>query len=174
MVDLLSLSCVIAAIILLIALSAIDLKHLILPDELNFALGITGIAFHLLTAYRFLELQHMLIGAAIGGGLLYTIRFFANKYYGRDTLGLGDVKLMIAAGLWLGIEGTLQATTVGAFAGLLHGLVYASYVSLKNKTAFSIRNLSIPAGPGFAAGIIFAGYIMFAAFAQEIIHDILS
>lgn len=174
MFDFLILSCLIAAIILLIALSVIDLKHWILPDELNFALGVTGVAFHLLTAYRFLALQEMALGAALGAGMLYIIRFFSNRHYGRDTLGLGDVKLMGAAGIWLGIEGVLQAVTVGALAGLIHGLVYATILSIKNKTAFTIRNLSIPAGPGFAVGIIVIGYMMYALFAQETFHALFS
>ena len=116
----------------------------------------------------------MLLGAALGAGLLYVIRFFANRHYGRDTLGLGDVKLLGAAGLWLGLEGTLQAITLGAFAGLIHGIVYAFYISRKNKTAFSISQLMIPAGPGFAVGIFLAGYFLFADYFKEAVHALAS
>ncbi len=172
--DILALICIIAAILLLAVLSAIDLKHLILPDELNAALGVCGIAFHVLTAYWYCDIQDMLLGAAIGGGMLYGIRFFANRHYGRDTLGLGDVKLLIAAGLWLGPEGVTQAITLGAAAGLVHGLVYAITLSHKNKTKFSISNLSIPAGPGFAVGIVIAGVMMYHAFVIEVLHEILA
>ncbi len=170
--DIFALLCIFAAIILLLALSLIDLKHLILPDELNAALGVCGIAFHILTAYWYCNFQDMILGAALGGGLLYTIRFFANRYYGRDTLGLGDVKLLAAAGLWLGPEGVLQSITLGAGAGLVHGLVYAGYISLKNKTKFSISNLTIPAGPGFAVGIIIAGYILYHDFVFEVLNEL--
>lgn len=174
MFEILALLCLIAAPALLLALSIIDLKHWILPDELNFALGVAGIAFHLLTAYRFLELQHMLMGAALGAGLLYIIRHFSNRHYGRDTLGLGDVKLLGAAGLWLGLEGTLEAITLGALAGLLHGIVYAVYIARKNKTAFTVSQLSIPAGPGFAVGILIAGGHLFAPYIKEALHALAS
>ena len=174
MFELFALLCLVAAPILLIALSIIDLKHWILPDELNLALGITGIAFHIFTAYRFLDIQDMLLGAALGAGLLYAIRFFANRHYDRDTLGLGDVKLLGAAGLWLGFEGTLQAITLGAFAGLIHGILYAFYISSKNKTPMTISNLSIPAGPGFAVGILIAGYLLFALYFKESLHALAS
>ena len=174
MFEYLPLICLIAAPCLLLALSIIDLKHWILPDELNLALALTGVAFHMLTAYKFLSIQDILIGAALGGGLLYVIRFFSNRHYGRDTLGLGDVKLLGAAGLWLGLEGTLQAITLGAFAGMVHGILYAFYIARKNKAAFSISQLSIPAGPGFAIGILIAGYILLADYFKDTVHALFS
>lgn len=170
MIEYLPLLCIVAAIGVLIALAIIDMRHWILPDELNLALGLCGIAFHLLTAYRFLEPMDMLLGAALGAGMLYVIRFFSNRHYGRDTLGLGDVKLMGAAGLWLGVEGTLQAITLGAMAGLVHGILYAAIIAFKNKTPFSIRQLMIPAGPGFITGILIIGVIMFGDYTMEIVH----
>lgn len=174
MFEILAVVCLVAAPLLLLALSIIDLKHWILPDELNLALGITGIAFHIFTAYEFLSIKDMLLGAALGAGLLYIIRYFSNRHYGRDTLGLGDVKLLGAAGFWLGLEGTLEAITLGAFAGLLHGIVYAIYIARKNKTRFSISELSIPAGPGFAVGILIAGCHLFAPYMKEAFHALVS
>ena len=174
MFDILTLLCILAAIGLLIALSAIDLKHWILPDELNFAFGVCGLLFHFSSGYIFMDIKQMLLGALIGAGLLYIIRFFANKHYGRDTLGLGDVKLLGAAGLWLGIDGVLQAVTLGALAGLIHGVLYAAYMYCKNKTPFSLSNLSIPAGPGFAVGIFAVGAYMFHPFITETIHALLA
>jgi prepilin signal peptidase PulO-like enzyme (type II secretory pathway) len=174
MFEYLPLLCLIAAPCILLALSIIDLKDWILPDELNLALALTGVAFHMLTAYRFMDIEYMMLGAAFGAGLLYIIRFFANRHYDRDTLGLGDVKLLGAAGLWLGLEGPLMAITLGAFAGLLHGIVYAFYIARKNKTAFTISQLSIPAGPGFAVGILISGYFLFADYLKETIHALVS
>lgn len=172
--EILALLCLIAAIILLTALSLIDLKYLILPDELNATLAACGIAFHVLMAYWYLDIADMALGAIVGAGFLYVIRYIANRHYGRDTLGLGDVKLMGAAGLWLGGEGVVQAITAGAMAGLVHGLVYAFLLSHKNKTKFTITNLSIPAGPGFAIGILAVGGRMYHSLVTEVLHDIFS
>ncbi len=172
MFETLSITCVAAAIGLLIALSIIDLKHWILPDKLNLSLALCGIAFHFFTTYKFLDLQNMILGAASGAGILYAIRFFANRYYGRDTLGLGDVKLLGAAGFWLGLDGILQAVTAGALAGLVHGLIYAAILSHKTKEPYSISGLSVPAGPGFAVGIVIAGYFMFASYIMETLREI--
>ncbi len=174
MFDTIAILCVVGAIGLLIALSVIDLRHWILPDELNFAFGVTGIAFHFATAYRFVDIQMMVAGAVVGAGLLYVIRYFSNRHYGRDTLGLGDVKLMGAAGLWLGLDGVLQAVTVGALAGLIHGILYAAFIAWRHKTKFSIAQLSIPAGPGFAVGILAIGAFMFHGFIKEMIDVFLA
>lgn len=172
MFEIIPLLCIISAILLLIALSIIDLKILILPDELNFALAVSGLLFHLCATQYFFGPSGMIIGALMGAGMLYVIRFFSNRHYGRDTLGLGDVKLMGAAGIWLGPDMILIATTLGAFAGLLHGLAYAFYISRKDKTPFRISELSIPAGPGFAVGIVLAGAYLFTPYVMETLHGL--
>lgn len=170
MTDIIALLCLLSAMGLLIALSIIDLKHWILPDELNLALAACGVVFHVVTAYAFSNIPDMLLGAGIGAGMLYAIRFFANRHYGRDTLGLGDVKLLGAAGLWLGFEATTQAITVGAAAGLVHGLIYAAWLAHSTKQKFNIRGLTIPAGPGFAVGIAAIGAYKFHSYVLEVFH----
>lgn len=174
MFDILAILSLLSAIGLLIALSAIDLKHWILPDKLNLALGIAGLVFHFSTGYAYVDIRDMLLGAAVGAGMLYVIRFFANRHYETDALGLGDVKLLGAAGLWLGMEGVLMAVTAGAAAGLVHGLGVAAHTAWKNKTKFTIRQLAIPAGPGFCIGIAVVGYMMFSSFVSAYLYDLFS
>ena len=174
MFDILTIACVLGAVGLLIALSAIDLKHWMLPEELIFAFGVLGVIFHFASGYMFFDIGTMLLGGAVGAGILYIIRYFSNRHYERDTLGLGDVKLLGAAGLWLGIDGVLQAVTLGALAGLVHGVIYAAYIHFRHKVPFTVSNLSIPAGPGFAVGILAVGVYMFHAFIAETIHALLS
>lgn len=174
MLEIIPLLCIFAAILLLAVLSIIDLKILILPDELNFLLGLSGLIFHFATSRTFMGYDDMAMGVAMGAGMLFVIRFFSNRHYGRDTLGLGDVKLLGAAGIWLGLEGTLMAVTAGAFAGLLHGLAYAGWISVRDKTPYNIHQLSIPAGPGFAVGIIISGYLIYGRYVQEQLHALFS
>ena len=97
----------------------------------------------------------------MGGGILYVIRMAGNAYYKQDTLGLGDVKLLAAAGLWLGMEGVVFALTAGAFAGLLHGIFVACYRAIKEKTKPNLNRLMIPAGPGFCIGIVASWLYLF-------------
>ena len=145
-----------AGVATLITLSIIDLRVWLLPNWLNLILGILGIAFHASTQFALLEPVQLLYGAAVGAGILISIRFFGNMYYKQDTLGLGDVKLLGAAGLWLGAEGVVIALTIGAFAGLFHGIGFALVRALKEKSKPNFHRLMFPAGPGFCAGILLA------------------
>jgi len=145
-----------AGIITITTLSIIDLRVWLLPDWLNLILGLLGIAFHVSIGFTILAPEQLIYGAMLGAGTLYTIRFFGNMYYKQDTLGLGDVKLLGAAGLWLGMEGVIIAMTIGAFAGLLHGIGVGITRAIKEKAKPNLSRLMIPAGPGFCVGILIA------------------
>lgn len=161
MLEVIALVCALSAILLLCTLSVIDLKHGLLPNELVLGLACTGLVFHICLMFHFLSLQDMAIGAFIGGGILYVIRELANRFYGEDTLGLGDVKLMAAGGVWLGPSGILIALTAGALAGFVHGLFVAISAMIKARVTSDLSRFSIPAGPGFAVGLIGAAFYEF-------------
>ncbi len=150
MVSTLVVCIVFISLFLLGILTVIDMKVRLLPNIYVLAFFICGLAFHFLLNFLFLTPLSALIGMIAGGGLLLSVRFAANKYYGQDTLGLGDVKLMGAAGVWLGLEGIFLAITIGAFAGLAHGIIHK--MMFERETA--LAHLSIPAGPGFIVGIL--------------------
>lgn len=159
-----------SALILLIALSWIDLKEGILPNVLVFLFLLTGVTFHLTTPSLYLDWADIGLGLLTGGGVLLFIRTGANWLYKDDTLGLGDVKLMGAAGVWLGVHFVLLALIMGAIAGLLHGLTCAIISRVKTKNWPDMKTLSIPAGPGFALGIVMAGVMLFTDFPADVIH----
>jgi leader peptidase (prepilin peptidase)/N-methyltransferase len=155
---------VLAIIITLVAfvwMSIIDLKIRILPDELNIAVGVCGLIFHYATSWQYISPMQAFVGALSGGGLLLAIRAAANRYYGMDTLGLGDVKLLTAVGFWLGPENTMLAISAGAFAGLFHGILYIAYGKFIEKKDIAFRGLTIPAGPGFVVGALIIGVWFF-------------
>ena len=154
MFNILALFFLISGFGLLILLSWIDLKTYLLPNKYVLPFAILGPAFHFFTYFYYLDVMQIILGGATGYAILYVIRAAGNHYYGQDSLGLGDVKLLGAGGLWLGVEGVLFAMTIGAFFGLLHGLVFAAYKKIKTKGPYTIARLTIPAGPGFALGII--------------------
>lgn len=162
--------CVVAALILLFVLSYIDLKEGLLPNELVLGLAATGLVFHLCTLFHYLSLEHMAIGAFIGGGILYVIRGAANLYYKDDTLGLGDVKLLCAGGLWLGTDHILLALTLGALVGFLHGMAVALYTFRNARVRMDLSRFSVPAGPGFAVGIVAIGAYMIRDFPAMLLN----
>ena len=169
MLDFFALLCLPLAITLLITLSVIDLKIKLLPNVYNAALAACGIVFHSLTSFAYAGPLDMLMGVVIGAGLLYGIRFVANWHYNQDTLGLGDVKLLAAAGVWLGADMILYALVLGALAGIAHALCVLIYDRIKTGKFHNLSTFSIPAGPGFAVGIFIGGLVMYAPFVQSLL-----
>lgn len=173
MIEPLILLTVIIALGLLLILTIIDFKHYLLPNIYVFPFAALGIVFHWLHDFSLLSIEQILIGGTLGYGILWIIRWGGNKYYQQDSLGLGDVKLLGAAGLWLGVDGVMIALTLGAMAGLLHGLIYAAILAVRNKSKFSITRLMIPAGPGFIVGIIIAFVWLFRTDMAVLVYDML-
>lgn len=161
MLELLSIFSYLLIFLLLIALAWRDAKEYILPDLLNATLAITFGAFHTSLDWHLLSPLSALGGALAGGGFLYVIRALALRFYHEDSLGLGDVKLMAAAGFGLGPQGIFMALTIGSAAGVLHGLSLAFYERLKNNHKIKIAEVNVPAGVGLAFGIMVTMYLQF-------------
>jgi len=153
-VDILAITCLFLALLALVWMGWIDLKLWILPNELVALLALTALLFHFATDWFFGGWMFFVLGAMMGGGALLAIRSLANKFYGFETLGLGDVKLLAAAGLWLGPENILMALSIGAFCGVGHAVV----IAITEKK--SLNRMMLPAGPGFIAGILITTIMM--------------
>lgn len=63
-----------------------------------------------------------LAGMAVGGGILLAIGWAGSKAFGREAMGFGDVKLLCAAGGFVGPGGVLVALVIASFAGAFFGL----------------------------------------------------
>ncbi|QQG36112.1 MAG: prepilin peptidase [Micavibrio aeruginosavorus] len=163
-----ALLCLVAATALLLALSIIDLRTRLLPNILVLPLALLGIIFHISTKWHYLDPALVLLGGITGYGILFTIRAIANYVYKQDALGLGDVKLLGAAGLWLGPQMVMLALSLGAFAGLVHGTGVALQIAWQEKKPPRFGGLKIPAGPGFAIGIILTAFYMFHDFSPRL------
>lgn len=144
------LACItlLSGLLTLVILTIIDFKVRLLPNIYVAIFAICGICFHAVTGFLILSPFYMAIGCFLGGGFLYAVRAFGNWYYKQETLGLGDVKLMAAAGLWLGPEYIITAITIGATLSVIQACIYAMIQQLP------LRRLEVPFGPGLIGGII--------------------
>lgn len=145
-----------AALALLAVLAVVDFRSRLLPNIYVAPFAILGVCFHALLDFTLIDPISMGLGALGGGGMLWLVRWGANAYYRTDTLGLGDVKLMAAGGIWLGLEHIFLAITIGAFFGVIHGIIVAWHTK-----SWDLRTLSIPAGPGFILGLLCVGGFKF-------------
>jgi len=121
-------------------LSVIDLREFRLPDSGTLPLILAGLG---LGAWRVggLPADHI-IGALVGYGLFAMIGAVCYRATGRDALGLGDAKLLAAAGAWLGWS---ALPTVVLFAAVT-GLVFAALRAGSTE--------AIPFGPALGLSIV--------------------
>lgn len=137
---------------ILIALAWRDLKDYLLPDILTTSLMLVYLSFHIATDWLYLTPLNALVGAALGGGMLFAIRALASRFYEEDALGLGDVKLMAAAGFGLGHPDILLALMIGAAGGLLQGLYLAYAICREKGETPPLGEINVPAGLGLTFG----------------------
>ena len=104
----------------LLTVSAIDLDHGIIPDEIS----IPGIAIGLIFAgfWPYLSLWDSLVGILAGGGFLYLVGFFYGAATKREGIGGGDIKLMAMIGAFLGWKGSLFTIFAGSLIASLTGV----------------------------------------------------
>ncbi len=107
----------------LITLSAIDIRHRILPDLIVIPLVGLGLIFAWLDNPTILA-DH-LIGASLGFVAFAAIAFLYRVLRNRDGLGLGDAKLLAAGGAWLGWEALPGIVLGAAITALIFALASA-------------------------------------------------
>jgi leader peptidase (prepilin peptidase)/N-methyltransferase len=105
----------------LLALAAIDMRSLLLPDALTLPLVAVGLACAAAAVPDRVEAD--LIGAAAGALAFAAVRTAYRRLRGRDGLGLGDVKLLAALGAWVGWDGLPSVVLLGAAAAIAGVLV---------------------------------------------------
>lgn len=126
----------------LLAAAVIDARHLLLPDALILPLIPAGIMLHAWVAPdRWLD--HVW-GAAVGFLLFAAIAGSYRWLRAREGLGLGDAKLLAAAGAWVGWIGLPSVIFLGAVFGLLTALA----LRLRGRSVDRVTEL--PFGPGLA------------------------
>jgi leader peptidase (prepilin peptidase)/N-methyltransferase len=121
----------------LLALAAIDLRHHLLPDRLTLPLIPGGLATAYFVAPERLALHA--IGVAAGfiafAGIAWAYRLVRR----RSGLGLGDAKLLAAAGAWLGwpaLPGLVAAAAVAALAVALTRAAFGERLAAATRIAF--------------------------------------
>ncbi len=128
----------------LLVLSWIDMVHYILPDEITLPLVLAGLGVTAALGPGLIGLHA--VGAAIGYGLIWLVRLVYRRARGREGIGLGDAKLMAAAGAWIGPFGLASVLLIGSLAGL------AAALGLRLSGREITATTAIPFGPFLALG----------------------
>jgi leader peptidase (prepilin peptidase)/N-methyltransferase len=128
---------------LMIVLAAIDLEHMILPDELT--LG--GAALFFIYSFFNPEIGQLdAVLSGLGAALFFAaLFFFYLKVRKIEGLGFGDVKMALLMGLFLGLQRLAVAILLASLSGLLVGIFF---IVFKKKNL----KLALPFGPFLALG----------------------
>lgn len=128
---------------ILVVLIFTDWRERLLPDAVNF----TGLAIGLVVSFfvhpddgtalwianRLFEFPppmpvisfaDALIGAIVGGGLLWLVGEGYFRLRGREGMGFGDVKMMLMAGAFLGLRRTILTILLGSVLGAILGAIF--------------------------------------------------
>lgn len=137
---------------LLAVLALVDLSHRYIPDGCTLGVAALGLALSL--AGLSIPWKEGVLAALLLGGCTGLLRLGATRVLGREALGLGDVKLFAAAGLWVGLGGAGMLLLASALTGLLFHL---------------IRRRQVEAGPEIPFGpcIALALYLLAVWFAPS-------
>ncbi len=132
----------------LIAASAIDLDHQLLPDSitqpllwLGLALGLSGLPAD---TPPFPDLHSAVLGAMAGYLSLWTVYKVFKWLTGKEGMGYGDFKLLATLGAWLGWQMLPLIIILSAVVGTVTGIAMIA-------VGRHARQAPIPFGPFLAA-----------------------
>ncbi len=130
-----------AVLVVILALIAQqDFRTLRIPDSLNGVLALAGATVAALSGSQ--ALREAVLASLIGGVMFWLARFAFQRWRGIEGLGLGDVKFITAAGLWLTPLQLPWLVLFASLTGIAHHLLSGAD-----------QNQRLPFGPHLALGL---------------------
>ena len=131
----------------LLAASAIDFRHQLLPDNLTLPLLWLGLGVALFGLFT--DLPDAVIGAMAGYLALWSVYQLFRLLTGKEGMGHGDFKLLAALGAWTGWPYLVTIILLSSLVGAIFGL---ALILFRGRD----RQIPMPFGPFLAA----AGWIV--------------
>jgi leader peptidase (prepilin peptidase) / N-methyltransferase len=130
-------------------LAWIDFRRGIIPDWLNLGIALLGVIRGAsIGGWPFIA--EAIVEAMLIGAVVWLLRWIYFRLRNRQGLGLGDVKLLAASTLWIGMIGIPVQLLVAALTALAAAL--ALHVAGTKMT----RHTALPFGPFVALGLMVA------------------
>lgn len=130
---------------LLLIIAFIDLDTQIIPNVLSLSGIVLGVVFSFFTPR--LTWMDSLLGAFLGGGLLYLIAVGYEFIRKQEGMGGGDIKLLGMIGAFLGWPGVVFTVLASSVSGMIIALPFM----LRKGEGLGVR---IPYGPFLALGAV--------------------
>ncbi len=113
-------------------IAVIDWTHFIIPDKILLTGALLALAGKAISSD--VEFTDCLMSGFLSGAILYLTRLFGNLAFGRESMGLGDVKLGALIGLSAGLHVFFASLLVAAGAGTAYGLLWCGRASISTLT----------------------------------------
>lgn len=139
--------------LVVLCLAITDAYSQLLPDSMTLSLMWAGMLAQLSPATATVGIEASVIGAAIGYVLLWMIARLFSILRKQDGLGYGDMKLMAAAGAWIGPLALPGAIVLGSAMAVLFQGARMALGKAKKTDLFAF-------GPWLAAGILIAAIVI--------------
>ena len=134
-----------AAVTFLVALTYIDLRDKILPDELTLSLLWIGLIAN--GNGLFVTATDAIYGAIAGYTIFSLIKWAFTLIAKKQGLGLGDAKLLAAIGAWIGWQALPAVVLIASLSGIVGSIIL---IALKQHTL----NQKIAFGPYLACAAL--------------------
>lgn len=140
---------------MLICVFVIDYKLKIIPNRLNLTMFEIGLIFTFLYGLSDVAISiNMLLGMIAGSGIFLLITLLGGLAYGKEAMGLGDVKLMGALGLFFGLSNIIVIALVSFLIGAIISILLLA-TKIKGATEY------IPFGPFIVIAAFISIFIPF-------------
>jgi leader peptidase (prepilin peptidase)/N-methyltransferase len=166
----------------LVVASAVDFDRFEIPDEVS----IGGMVLAPLVTLAFPQLHRdtwvarelslgpeldrigavmgSLAGIAVGGGVLLAIGWLGKRLFGRDAMGMGDVKLLAAGGGFAGPGAALLALFLGSLVASLAGAANLARYFWLSRARVRARGTAKPLRRSLASARIAGRYLPFGPY----------
>ena len=141
---------------MLLCAFVVDLKEQIIPNRLNllmFEIGLVAVFLH-----GFININmalNMFLGMIAGGGIFMLITLLGGLIAGKEAMGMGDVKLMGAIGLYFGLQSIVAISVMAFLIGAIGSIIYM-IVNRKNADTY------IPFGPFIVVSSVITIFVPFS------------
>ncbi len=109
---------------MLLSVFVVDYKKQIIPNRLNLTMFEIGVILLFLTGiFNINAAMDMIFGMIAGGGIFLLITLIGGLIAGKEAMGFGDVKFMIALGLYFGFANTIIITLLSFILGAVISIV---------------------------------------------------
>ena len=109
---------------MLLSTFVIDYKKQIIPNRLNLAMFEIGAIITFIYGFSNVAITiDMLLGMITGVAIFTIIALIGSLFYGKDAMGLGDIKFIGALGLYVGFTNIITISMMAFLIGAVFGVI---------------------------------------------------